>query len=167
MIRRIAVLVQKDLTKALRDNIIIYALVSPVLLAVVTALFIPSLQGMTMTFALDAAAEAKVIEGFKAYGKVELYPGRRAGVERVERPDDVAGVVREGDRYAVVVEDNEPADVGRMTGAVLDRILAGQPLAAIERVSLGKASPLVKETAAAALPALAPVLGKRLKLRPR
>jgi len=79
---------------------------------------------------------------------VELYPGRRAVVERVERPDDAAGVVRRGDRYVVVVEGNEAADVGRMTGAVLDRILAEKPLAAIERVSLGKASPLVKETAA-------------------
>lgn len=151
MFRRIAVFVQKDLIKAPRDNIIVYVLLSPLLLAVVTALFTPSVQGMTLTFALDAAAEAKVIEGFKAYGKVELYPGRRAVVERMERPDDVAGVVREGDRYAVVVEGNEAADVGRTTGAVLGRILAGQPLAAIERVSLGKASPLVKETAASLL----------------
>ncbi len=63
----------------------------------------------------------------------------------------MAGVVRRGDRYVVVVEGNEAADVGRMTGAVLDRILAEKPLAAIERVSLGKASPLVKETAASLL----------------
>lgn len=151
MFRRIAVFVQKDLIKALRDNIIVYVLLSPLLLAVVTALFIPSLQGMTLTFALDAGAEAKVIEGFRAYGKVELYPGRRAVVERVERPDEVAGVVREGDQYAVVVEGNEAGDVGRLTGAVLDRILTERPLAASERVSLGKTSPLVKETAASLL----------------
>jgi len=127
---------------------VIYVLLSPILMAAGLALCLPSVQTASLTFALDAAADPRVIEGFKEYGKVELCETRQDLVDRVEKLDDVAGVVRKGDRYAVVVEGNEASDVGAATRAVLDRILAAGTLAEIERVSLGRTSPMLREMAA-------------------
>lgn len=169
MLGRIANLVRKDIAKSLRDNIVLYVLLSPMLLAAGLALYLPSVETMSLTFALDAAAEPRVIEAFKGYGKVEVYETRRDLAGRVERLDDVAGVVRrdeegaqgeEGEKgekgekggpytaYVVLVEGNEASDVGAATAAVLDRVVAARQLAEVERVSLGRTSPMLREMAA-------------------
>lgn len=131
MIRRILNLFQQDLTNALRDNILLYMIVAPLLLAVGARLFLPALDRVTVTFAVEAGADPAIIEGLRRYGSVEVLPDRAALEERVLRPDDVTGIAVRGDGFELLREGNEAEDPGAVI-QVLESLRGRPPLAEFE-----------------------------------
>ena len=93
MVKRILTLLRQDLTNALRDNIVLYGMVGPLILVVGTRLFLPSLDQATLTIAVHEGVPAEVVERLEAHGKVQLFPSEEAVRARVARNDDVPGLV--------------------------------------------------------------------------
>lgn len=159
MFKRIRSLMRQDLANALRDNLLIYMIVAPLLLAVAARLFLPSLEGITVTFAVDGSSvETAVIDQLHQYGNVELLDSRADVVARVNRVDDIPGIVRDGDTYTVILEGNEPEGAAVGT-AVLQTILAGDSPTTYETVALSEGQSLVTEYGAIALLMLAVMMG--------
>lgn len=138
MARRIGSLVRKDMATALRDNIMLYMLVAPLLMAFVMRLFLPTVQAAKPTFAVDRQVGTAVTEELRAYGAVELYDGAAAVRERVERLDDVTGIVPGDGSYTIIAEGNEAGDLAIMTRAILARIGEDAPLAEFDRINLNR-----------------------------
>jgi len=139
MVRRIGSLIRKDMAVGLRDNIMLYLLVTPLLMALVMRLFLPTVQAAKPTFAVDRQMETGTLEALHSYGRVELYDGYDAVRARVERLDDVIGIVPEGGTYKIIAEGNEAGELAAMTETVLARIVEAEPLAAFDRVNLARA----------------------------
>ncbi len=137
MLKRILNFIKADIVNATRDNIILYMLIAPVLLALLSRLFLPTLQNVNLTFAVDRHAGQEVINQLKAYGNIELYDTDLQVRERVERPDDVGGIIGNGEKYTILMEGNEGKDFDAIYTSIMDRILRDSPLAQFEHISLG------------------------------
>lgn len=131
MFRRILNLIQQDLTNALRDNILIYMIAAPLVLAVGARLFLPSLDQITVTYAVQSNLDPAITAGLRQYGTVEVYPSRAAVEERVRRVDDVTGILPRDDGFELVLEGNEAED-SAATIQVLESLRGRQPLAVYE-----------------------------------
>lgn len=151
MFKRIGNFIAKDLTKAMRDNMVIYGAIFPIVLAIVLNFFIPSVQDMKLKVAVQSNAEQKVIDGLKRYAEVELYDTRELVQRRVERNDDMAGIVKEGKEYVILLEGNEGEQAGEIASTLMDMILSEQPMAKYKHVSLGKTNSAMREISGALL----------------
>ena len=138
--RQILSLMRCDLTNALRDSMVIYLLVAPLLLAGGLKVFLPSFEGAEVTYAVeipgagvDGALAAAFAERLEAYGRVEAYATSEAVRERVLGIDDVGGFVLNPDAeppWTIVLEGNE----GPRSEAIMRSVL----LAAASREAAGE-----------------------------
>ena len=152
MLRRIVNFIRQDFINIIRDNIGLYMVAAPLIMAIGFSFFIPSVQSAQLTFALDQAMPVEVVETFQLHGRVELFESKTSLQERVERSDDVIGVyLNTAGEYALMAEGNETGDPVRVTAAVLDRALRQEPSAAFTWVSLERDPSLMRETTASML----------------
>ncbi len=149
---RILSLMKFDLTNALRDSMVIYILVAPLVLAGGLRLFLPSFEASTVTFAVEIPAEQVnagelFADRLEEYGRVERYRSAAAVRERVAATDSVGGFVMSepaGEGWTIVLEGNEgPASVGLMQ-AVLRAATAPSSGAEYTIVRTGNRSPITE-----------------------
>ena len=117
--KRIITFFKLDMVLSSRDSMMVYSLVSPILLAVIFRLLLPSVQEVSLTFAVDKHIDPVVIERLEKYGAVELHDGREALVERVNRNDDVPGLLAVDGNYTIILEGNEDEESGAGFSAIL------------------------------------------------
>lgn len=141
----------KDIRNALRDNIILYGALFPILLAIIINFFIPSVQSMKLTVAVEENVEQKVIAGLKEYANVEIYENREFVKKRVKKNDDLAGIVKEGDQYVILLEGNEAEEAGDIAQILMNRILSDKPRIEVEHISLEKTNSIIREISGALL----------------
>lgn len=107
MIKRIFNLMQQDFTNALRDNLVVWIMVAPLVLAVAARFFLPSLEDIKVRFALLEGLDPAVSERIASYGVVETFETREALEARVLHNDDVIGVAPGNDGLIAILEGNE------------------------------------------------------------
>jgi ABC-2 type transport system permease protein len=129
MTRRIFNLFQQDMTNALRDSIMLYGMVAPLLLALGARLLLPSVDQVTAVFALPAQADAAFVAELRQYGRVEIYPDMLGVKERVLRMDDAVGLLPEAGGFSLLLEGTESPEAVELGSAVVSAVLAGEPLA--------------------------------------
>lgn len=151
MITRIINFTRKDLANSLRNNMVLYMVIFPILLALGLKLFMPSVTEMETTIAVDKAVGQQVIQGLDEFGKVEIYNSRQEVEERVEALDDISGIVKEGDEYVVVMEGNEPEAGTEMSHAVMNMVLSDEPGAEFTHKSMEKENSSMTEISASLL----------------
>ena len=145
MFRRILNFFKLDTALSIRDSIMVYSLLSPLALALIVRLVVPSVQGTTFTMVVDASVPQSVVERLAEYGDVESVTDVAAVEGRVEENDDVPGLYLEGDEYVLVLEGNE--DEGALEGfrtVVADAIdTSDQPSIAVTDLQ-GQAPPILE-----------------------
>lgn len=159
MLKRVLNFIQKDFTSAMRNNVVIYGSLFPILLAIGLSLFLPGVQSMKLTVAIDGDVEQKVIEGWKKYANVEVYDSRDKVQKRVEKPDDVAGVVKKNSEYVILLEGNETGEAKEIATVLLDAVLSGKLESQYEHISLGKTNSGLREVSASILLLTAILIG--------
>jgi hypothetical protein len=119
---------RQHLIVALRDNIVVYIIVAPVLMALMLKLLVPAAERSHLLFAVDRAVSPEVVGRLREYGDVELF--ERGGViSRVERPDAAAGVLDDEGRLCLVLEGNEPRELVETYEIILEDINHVTPVA--------------------------------------
>ena len=94
MFKRIFTLLNQDLANSLRDNLVTYMMVAPLLMALGAKFFLPSLDDIKIRVVLDGSAiEPALVEKFSTYGLVDVLDDRQEVVRRVEKNDDAIGLL--------------------------------------------------------------------------
>lgn len=151
-------LFRQDLTNALRDNIILYMIVAPILLAIGARVLLPSLEVSTLQFATETALSEEMLTDLRQLGDVELFDTPEAVQERVERSDDVFGIAVVDDEFVVVLEGNEPE--GETTAnLIMSTLLKDEATASIYHEQLDEAGSRLTEYAAVILAMIAVMMG--------
>ena len=128
-IRRILSIFYRDLRSGTREFLLLYMILSPLVLAVVFRFFLPSVNAISFSYALDKNLGSSVIEEFKKYGSVEVIDGRQKIEDRVNRIDDIIGVITdEGGSYVLVVQGNENESAKFMAGQIINEVKVGDSL---------------------------------------
>ncbi|MGF7057629.1 ABC transporter permease [Brassicibacter mesophilus] len=151
MIKKIINFIRKDFTSSMRDNMILYGLLFPILLAFIMKFFIPSMSDMKLTVAVEKNVEQQVITGLMNYANVEVFDTKELVKKRVEKNDDMAGIVRENDQYVILLEGNEAGEAAEIAKTLMDIILSDKPMAEYSHLSLGKTNSVLYEITGALL----------------
>ncbi len=174
--RKIIALMQFDMTNALRDSMVIYILIAPFLLAFGLKLFLPSVEGATVRFAVQVPSEPtralvqsdggemwlaarELAERLGAYGTVETFADADGVRDRVGATDDAGGLLVSDDgRWQIILEGNEGAESSALTQSVLYD-LSRQTRTAEYTVTEAGSSSRFTEYASVALIMLASLIG--------
>lgn len=127
--RRIISIFRRDITSSTRDFLIMYMIIAPILLAVGLRFFIPSATSASLQFALDDELGTKVIEEFEKYGSVELYSSIDEIKNRVDKIDDIAGIIKgDNGEIQMILEGNESHDTKEIPRKIIRDIVMDEKL---------------------------------------
>lgn len=160
-VKQVVSLMRQDLANSMRDNLVLYMFVAPILLALGARVFLPALEDTRLTFAVESAVDAGIIAELQELGDVELLESREAVIERVERNDDVPGIVLQEDapeRFAVYLEGNEPEGEELVT-IIMSSVLQEGQVASFVHEELRASRSLIGEYGAVVLVMLAVMIG--------
>lgn len=120
MLRRILAVTMRDIRSGMRDAMIPYILIAPLLVTVLLKIFIPSVGSTVINVALPKTAEPAFVEFVERYGDVELLEDREAIIKRVDATDDLFGIVPKPDGgYELIAAGNELTGTMEMVQSVL------------------------------------------------
>lgn len=122
MFRRIFAITLRDLKSGLRDYMILYVLVAPLLLAVILKAFVPSAGANLIHVAVLEDADSAWVEMLGQYGTVEQFKTRDDLIKRVQDTDDVFGVIDTGGNTEVIAAGNEAEGSREMVLSVINGI---------------------------------------------
>lgn len=128
MVKRIINLMRQDWTNALRDNILLYMMIAPLLLAVGARFFLPSLNQNQYTFAVQSSLSSEMIQRLDQIGRIEIFDDANGVKERVLRSDDVPGLIIEIDQPQIIMEGNEGGEALALQ-SVIEQALSGNVVA--------------------------------------
>lgn len=133
--KRILFIARRDLKSGLRDFLVVYLFLAPVLFSLLLRLFAGGVAASPLRVAVfeDGAAIASALVD---YAHVEQFATRDALLERVLRLDDVLGVVATSAGHELVAEGNEMPGTDAAVRLVLYRLGAEEgALPAIVEIS--------------------------------
>lgn len=152
-------LLRQDLATALRDNIVLYMIVSPLLLALLVRLFLPSVEATGLTIALSGQVGDDLAAALEDYAVVEIFDTEEEVIARVEQNDAVPGVIVEDGEPVLLFEGNEPEPIIGAGKAVISAVTSPERLIEFEARSIGESSSLFREILILSLVMLALLLG--------
>jgi len=107
MFKKIIRIFTKDTKVASRDGMLIIIILMPLLLAVGILFFAPGVTDSSIKLALLDSDTTEHIQYMEKYAQVELFSSLSEIERRVNKNDDVAGLVETGDGYEIILEGNE------------------------------------------------------------
>lgn len=143
--KRILNIMGLDMANALRDNIILYMMVAPLLLALALKIFFPSFETGGQNIAAEQSLGQELIASLEQYGKVEVMDSADAVRDRVSRPDALPGVITKSGKPVLIFEGNEPEEIVHSYTIMLERALAGADLLTLEHKNVGSNRSLLYE----------------------
>lgn len=143
--KRILNIMGLDMTNAFRDNIILYMLVAPLLLALALKIFFPSLEAAGQNIAVEQSIGQELIAALEQYGRVEVFEDADAVRARVQKPDAMPGVIIRSGKPVLIFEGNEPEEIIQSHTVALERALAGKDLLTLTHKNVGSNRSLLYE----------------------
>ena len=107
MFKRIFSVTLRDLKSGTRDLILIYIFIIPFLLSAVLRLVVPGANSTTINIAVEKTMDPAMISYLENYGLAEVLDNVEKIKKRVEKTDDIFGLVEDGDTYRIYSQGNE------------------------------------------------------------
>ncbi len=107
MFKRIWNITARDYRSSIREFIVVYIMVAPLLIAWGLTFFIPSLESTSVNFAIDASVDPAFEQMLGDYGSVEVFDDRQALENRLASVDEVIGIVQNQGQHRVVLFGDE------------------------------------------------------------
>ncbi len=143
--KRIMGLIRQDITLMLRDSIITYIALGPIIMALALRLFMPSVEDARLTFAVDGSVSAEYVSKLEQYGNVELFERKQDVIKRVESQDMVPGIVDEGGTLVMLLEGNENDALVQSMRSVFSEIAGEVSPIDFKAVSLESSNSFLRE----------------------
>ncbi|MFW6363446.1 MAG: ABC transporter permease [Spirochaeta sp.] len=125
--KKILALIKFDITNAIRDSLIIYLLVAPILLAGGLRVFLPNIEASVITIALEVPDQGTdqeramhMADSLSRFARVETFSGSEAVRNRVMDTDDVGGIVLSEQGWHILLEGNENQESESVMRSILD-----------------------------------------------
>ncbi|MDA8096001.1 MAG: ABC transporter permease [Desulforudis sp.] len=143
--QRIIAVVKSDFQHSLRDNLLVYGLLGPLLLALFLGFFLPTLQANSINVALLDSAKPALVEEVSRFADVERVAGLDQLRDRVGGLDDTVGFVQEADgTITIIIEDNEQESVREVAALIANQAKGAYDVLPVDVRDLGvQESPLL------------------------
>lgn len=105
---RIYWIFRRDMKSSVREFLLLYIIIAPLLITIGLRFFIPSVNSISLQFALDEKLSKTTTQEFSQYGKIEIFKDVVNITKRVNKVDDIIGItLSEGEKYQVIMQGNE------------------------------------------------------------
>lgn len=111
MLKKIFFIFMRDMKVNKRDFIAVYMIIFPLLMAVGINLLSPSINETTIDLVMIENENIEMVEYLENYAKVELLKDEKAVIKRVEKRDNIIGILIDEDGYYILKQGNEPEGV--------------------------------------------------------
>jgi len=111
MLRKIWTVFIRDFKVNTRDFLALYILLAPFIFGFGINALAPSVNDSTVNLAMLEIDDPGKVEYLEQYGKVELFQDLDALTARVEKRDNIIGILPEGEGSYILAQGNEPEDV--------------------------------------------------------
>lgn len=111
MLRKIWIIFMRDLKVNMRNFLTLYIILFPVIFAIGINLLTPSINETTVEIALIDNENIEMQEYLEDFAKVELFKDEDAVIYRVEKRDNIVGILPEGDGNYILSQGNEPQNI--------------------------------------------------------
>lgn len=119
MLRRIFAIARRDIKSGLRDNMILYILLAPLLIAGLLRAFIPGAGENLISTVVVEGSPSTLVDTLQAHGRVEILADREAVIRRVRATDDVFGIMVDGERIEILADGQEQMGSDTMVQGIL------------------------------------------------
>ena len=107
MFKKIWIIFRRDVKVSIRDYFSVLLWVYPIALAVAINIFVPSVNDTTINLALIENQNPAQVVYLEQFAKVELFKDIEAIQRRVEKRDDILGIIPEGEKYYIMSQGDE------------------------------------------------------------
>lgn len=107
MLNKIFRIFFRDLRSTKREPIAVYIVIMPIIMAIAITLFAPGLNDTTVNLAMLESDSEEHIEYMEQFAKVELFNDMEELERRINKRDDIAGLIPKDDSYEVVLQGDE------------------------------------------------------------
>lgn len=118
MLKRILAVTMRDIKSGIRDSMIVYILLAPILIALVLKAFIPAAGDTLINVAVPKGTDPSFVQMLKEHGTVEILEDRDSIIKRVSMTDDIFGLI--------LTDAIEPAELAEQSDQVDDSTLMRQ-----------------------------------------
>lgn len=124
--KRIFSIFARDLKSSVREFLLLYIILAPLLITVGFKFFIPGVNAVSFNFAVDKNIGNNAIMEFENYGSVEILNDREAILKRVNKIDDITGIyIDEKGNYEIILEGSEGEKPKLIASQIINQITTG------------------------------------------
>ncbi len=98
----------RDLKVNLREFLSGFIFIAPALIAIFIQVFVPEINSSTVSLAMIEGHDQKQIEYYKNFASVDLFQNEKEIRQRVDKRDNLIGVIPFKESYKILVQGNEP-----------------------------------------------------------
>lgn len=123
MMKKILALFSRDIKSGLRDNLLLYLIIAPLLLALGLKFFIPSANTASLQYVVQKDMDKSIIDNFSKYSNVIIVEDYDSLKERVLEIDDAAGIIWDkNNKLSLVQEGNEDHATIEMAKKIINEV---------------------------------------------
>lgn len=157
--RRIMSFMRQDIATALRDNLIVYMIIAPLLISFGMKMFLPSVEKAGLSFIVEENVSQQVIVKLEEYGDIELLKTEAAVQQRVEKIDSAVGILEKDQGLTILFEGNEPPELIELYKTIVEQVSYNQQITQVTHRSLGKRGSILNEILTISMLMMAMLIG--------
>ncbi|WP_058484944.1 ABC transporter permease [Defluviitalea phaphyphila] len=108
MLKRIWIIFLRDLKVNLKDFLSLYIIIVPIIIAILINIFTPSINDTTINLALLKCENQEMIDYLEQFAHIELFDTVEEVKKRVEKRDNIIGILPEAKKHYIMTQGNEP-----------------------------------------------------------
>lgn len=162
MIRKFLNNFSQDLSNALRDNMMLYILSAPLILAVIFKFFIPSVETAPLRAAVSVSLPSNVRQGLELGLDLEILDTEAAVISRVAYFDDTPGIILSNGSPVLLFQGNENPELKETVALFLEKVIYRTDQADFRFINTGGGRSWFREYVIIMLLLLAGLLGGAL-----
>ncbi len=124
--KRILSIFRRDIKVATRDFVLLYIIIAPILLSLLLSAFAPDVADASVIFAIDNSIPQAKVDKLEEIGHVINLQNREEIVTRINDSDDVYGLVKNENRFEIILEGNEEVNIKGLMNLVVSYLNSDQ-----------------------------------------
>ncbi|MBO8166874.1 MAG: ABC transporter permease [Kosmotoga sp.] len=117
--KRLLKIFERDLKNSIRDSMLLYILIAPILLALLLRAFIPAVKDLSIEFGAVKPIDQTLVKRIEMFAPITLFDNTEKLMERIEEYDDFLGIRVKDEEISLIAQGNESEEYLSLASDIL------------------------------------------------
>ncbi|AKI97783.1 ABC transporter permease [Kosmotoga pacifica] len=117
--KRLIKIFERDLKNSIRDGMLLFILIAPILLALLLRAFIPAVKDLSIEFGAVKPINKALVEKIETFAPITFFDNTEKLIERIEEYDDFLGIRMESGEITLIAQGNESKELLSLASEIL------------------------------------------------